>query len=652
METKRIGKDTGCLFVLIVLYLVSRLPVILSSSATTDRSLLQGVVAKEFLEGFTLPWWNYLIEAYALAPLFNGLLTAPFFLLFGETMFSLKLVPFFWHLISLIVWYYVWRPCFTLKQTFFVMLLFIFTTPWIIQFSTFNDGKHCDMILWTGISLLILRRVVTGGMSAGLGGFLLGVLGGFASGLILTYLGTAVIIWIYLILSRQKKRVFLMYLIGFLVGFSPMLYHNAFHVSWLGLGKIEELYGWLGGEIEWIYLWRLFIPLLLSDLRNGVGGLFGFWDLGSPWNLVLGYFYLYLYLFSLAILIYRKWGFWKGLSRRFDAESFGLMYQLFHLFLMMMAIFSWGLQYAMPMVPFIGMTIVSSASVFGLWWRRGIGAFCLLAGIIGVALSMDWKQMGQTRHLQGFSYREMGWSLNYQLNRQSGVGFDLFWKLSDQFLKGRKPEIIKAFYQGVDGDEYFFHAKEEIPKRLNFIRHLPESLHPLYYRKFGKRLTPLLASDLERFESILQEYEISKNFYPDIYYGFVMGLIHSDIGEGLYTEGLQICSDAPEFTKSACYEGVGAVADEDYPISKSKFLNHLKYIAEIPDKYRPPYFLGIGRCFFPLWIKDSKEVKGFIDSLTEEELRWFYKGILSEIELVEDPWRQKELEKRLAASLH
>lgn len=638
METKRIGKEARCLFALILLYAATRLPVILSNTETISLNLYRGTVAKEFLLGFNLPWWNYLTDPYALAPVFNGILTAPFFLLFGESLFALKLVPFVWHLFSLIIWYFVWRSCFSQRQAFFISLLFIFTSPWIIQFTTSNHGTHCEMILWIGLSLLVFRRVVEGRVGAVWGGLFLGLLGGFASALILTYLVTTAIVFLYSFLCRQKWRFYFLYAVGFLVGFSPMLYYNAFHTSWKGVAKVSEFYFWgFDGQAILDNFSRVFM-----NWETGLGGLFGFWDLQAPWGLALGVTYLFLYLFSLLFLIYRRWGFWKNLSGRWDAEAFGLMYQLFHIFLMVMATAGWGLQYAMPMVPFIGMTIVSSASALPLLWRRSLLSFGILAGIVGNFLAIDWKRMGETRHLQGFSYGEMGETIGYMF----GYDLDLFQQKIGKIMEGKSADGVELFYKNLHDEVVGLNAREDIPKRLTFIRHLPEALHPVFYQKLGIHLSILLQSDSGGVEEILQEYGISKNFYPDIYYGFVLGLNRTDLnGEGLVKKGLAICEKVPALSKSGCYEGVGALVDPDY--WQGKVAHHIAVVLKIPKDYHPDYFHGLGRYWTSIWVEQPKSIEDFLRSLNAGERGWFFEGMREELAFVEDPWRKSEWLKKL-----
>src|SRR3989442_6854288 len=68
--------------------------------------LYRGTIAQELLTGLTLPFTEYRADNYALGSLVIGALAAGFFLLFGPTVFALKLAPLLMFTLALAFWYW------------------------------------------------------------------------------------------------------------------------------------------------------------------------------------------------------------------------------------------------------------------------------------------------------------------------------------------------------------------------------------------------------------------------------------------------------------------------------------------------------------------------------------------------------------------
>src|SRR3989344_5987410 len=132
------------------------------------------------------------------------MLTAPLFHFFGNSIFVLKLVPLILHLLSLIAWFFVFRPHFSQWQTFWMLLFLVIPPPQSMEYMLLNNGYHFVMILWMALSIILFRRILENGGPASI--FLLGLLGGFSTSLIPTNLITVATIFIYLMLTRNLFR--------------------------------------------------------------------------------------------------------------------------------------------------------------------------------------------------------------------------------------------------------------------------------------------------------------------------------------------------------------------------------------------------------------------------------------------------------------
>src|SRR2546428_2652070 len=70
------------------------------------EELYRGAVAQELVTGLKMPFIDYRADSYAGGSLVVGVLAAGFFLLFGPTVFALKLAPLFLFTLALVLWYW------------------------------------------------------------------------------------------------------------------------------------------------------------------------------------------------------------------------------------------------------------------------------------------------------------------------------------------------------------------------------------------------------------------------------------------------------------------------------------------------------------------------------------------------------------------
>src|SRR2546425_11492210 len=69
------------------------------------EELYRGTIAEELITGLTLPFTEYRADNYAGGSLVIGGIAAGFFLLFGPTLFALKLAPLLLFTLALAIWY-------------------------------------------------------------------------------------------------------------------------------------------------------------------------------------------------------------------------------------------------------------------------------------------------------------------------------------------------------------------------------------------------------------------------------------------------------------------------------------------------------------------------------------------------------------------
>ena len=93
--------------VLVVALLCTRLLMLVSSmdKLCIEDELYRGNVAKELISGPGLRFFDYQRSEYEGGALVMGVLAVPFFLLFGKTLFALKLVVLSFSVATLVLWY-------------------------------------------------------------------------------------------------------------------------------------------------------------------------------------------------------------------------------------------------------------------------------------------------------------------------------------------------------------------------------------------------------------------------------------------------------------------------------------------------------------------------------------------------------------------
>jgi len=513
-----VKKPSYCLVWLLLIYIISRLPLLLSYPKTISFELYRGTLALEMMGGLRLPWGDYLPDLYGVVPLFNGFLTIPFFLTFGPNLFALKLVPFVWHLLSLTAWYFVWREHFSPKQTFFILLFFVMPPPRMTEYTLLNNGYHFEMILWMALSILLFRKFLEGGFSEVKAGLVLGLLGGFSSFTVLTNLVTVAIVWIYLALVQgtkiKKLNFYGVYIPAFFIGFSPLIFYN-WHEGWpiISAGFLREFF-----DINGTFF--LLLPqIFYKTIRHSLRIFFGFPNLPSVPRHFFMEGYTLFYLLSFAYLFWKKKkDIWK-LGNRFDLEAFGLAFQLLLFALFLKRSDFTGEYYLFPIVPFIGMTLVVAGSHLGYRLLRGLVIFCISAGILGNLSPISLHQLGSTLSLPGYSYLSLAGSLEARVGKKPSLLFDKFKKL----VRGQPLSVKRMLYRKMPTNCFEIKTAEDIKAVLSFIKTVELELQPILFEKLGWQLGVYAQFQPKRMEPLLKESGIDPTFHPAIYRGAVQG---------------------------------------------------------------------------------------------------------------------------------
>jgi hypothetical protein len=384
-----------------LLYLVSIDPgYLLSSDSYLFEELYRGTIAQELVTGLTMPFTEYRANNHEGGSLAIGALAAGFFLLFGPTVFALKLAPLLVFTLALAFWYWTIQRYAGERVAQHFAVLFCFSPPLFTAHSVTAMGFHSESILFSALTVFLLFRMLSEEKPSSAYPVLLGLTAGFW--LWFTYIYGLTLLALLGFGAWHEKGRFsrprvLWFALGFLVGFSPWIVMNV-QTHFAGLvihGKnVWEHFGldylWQGlSDPRRLAPYEFFTNIASSDPRDlprrAVNLLYSLLKTGrsSPARLrptrptLLGFSILYLVVFALAVQL-----------SDFRATRYFLPAYPFLFFLV-----AHSLAYCQDLVPRVQRQIqtVFLASVVVI----GLGTHAPL-------VSLDWP--GYTLSAKGYSY--------------------------------------------------------------------------------------------------------------------------------------------------------------------------------------------------------------------------------------------------------
>ena len=210
-----------------LLYLVLIDPNYLLNLSTEELSC--GTLAQELVTGFTLPFTEYRINNYAGGSLVTGVLAAGFFLLFGPTVFALKLAPLVFFTLALVFWYWTIQRAAGVRVARYFAMLFCFSPPLFTAYSVTAMGHHSESIFFSALTVFLLFRMLSQEKPLPAYLVLLGLISGFGLWFAYVYGLTLVAMlafWVWHETGRLWRPRVLWFALGFAVGFSPWIIMN------------------------------------------------------------------------------------------------------------------------------------------------------------------------------------------------------------------------------------------------------------------------------------------------------------------------------------------------------------------------------------------------------------------------------------------
>ena len=624
-EDKR-GK--GCFWLLAGLalaFLALRLAVLFSSldELYEEEELYRGTVAKEIIQGPLIPLWEYLdyqVEYFPGGTLVVGILAVPFFLFFGQTYIALKLVGLSFALGAFILWYLFLERFFNRRTAVFSALLFIFCVPFYTKTSLITWGAHPEANFFTILSLFIfyviffsedagldIRRIY---QNNGKNFLLLGLVSGFGLWFVQTYLFTIAFSFLFWFAFDQgffRRKVFLIYGLGFLAGFSPAICYGLFYNASLFQingrspladillcdfqGALFKLSRLLADELPASFLFADFFRIPGIFLSYSYYAIFIIAFIGLLWFNRKGLFVLAK---SLAYPITLKKV--KIPSLSVFKEQGIILYPLFFFLVYALSGYSlspvpwkeheaWsdyiGYRYLIPVVPFI-------LAIIGLFADRIAKKAVLPAGILlGVTLG---------------------------LGLIGNIGLVSLNKFGRFFAD-------KGYSYNIIGDKVGLRVKDNLGKYLEPFEKLAGPLRLQFYEGLGSGLAWRLRE--EGIDEVMKVFdrEIRAEYRPSLYKGW--GVIFSPDYPEEYAKAMAAGRAIPLEYRPFFYEGFGR--NMNFFDNPSRIT---ETIAMIGQEYRPYCYIGLGyRIGFELKF-DPRSQKRLLNSIDKDCREYVEQGML------------------------
>src|SRR3989454_5274607 len=195
-------------------------------SPQLDDELRVGTMAQELVTGLKMPFTEYRGSNWMLGTLVMGGLTAGFFLLFGPTVFALKLAALLVFTLALLFWYWTIQRAAGERVAGYFALLFCVSPPLLTAYSVAAPGGHGESLLFSALTVFLLFRMLSDERGSLAFPALLGLTAGvglwfdYIYGLtLLALLG----VWLWQDTGMLWRTRFACFALGFLVGFSPWI---------------------------------------------------------------------------------------------------------------------------------------------------------------------------------------------------------------------------------------------------------------------------------------------------------------------------------------------------------------------------------------------------------------------------------------------
>ena len=609
------------LAVLCLAFILVRLPIILTSmdKIFDVNELYVGTIAKELIEGPSLPLFDYQLTHIKGGTLLAGIFVVPFFWLFGQSYFVLKLAALLVSLMILAVTYlFLWR-FFSKRIAVIAGTLMTISAPLYTLFSLTLYGREHESILFTMITLLFFYRILFQEASAhdtshkGLYFALFGLISGlgmYSSYIFAVTLVHCFVFWFIFDKFFFVRRGFWLFLAFFFVGLSPWIYYNFTHK----LAAICVTDDYAGVPLSHLFFSHSFpetarkLKDLLADLLPNS---FYFRNFKSIPGDTISYFYYIIFLLSSSVLFWlNKKAIWnllcgvipwrrKHLSQNslyrevfilLYPVSFSLLYSFSCHIANKKSVYNFfgyfEYRFLIILCPFV--LIIIAIFLSRLWdWSKagrriatylfvGISLFLITSGLCADYDLMTLRNFGKHLVYEGYNYDILG----LVIGERYGLPISKAVSLAENMRPPYRASVFKGI--GYNMGWRFFRGKEyaDIDTCMIQVDKIDDKYRPFVLEGFGAFLELQLRNDIAGTVSYLNS--IHKQYRPSVCrgIGWLIGLRFKD----RFSLSIKMIDKINEEYRPGCYRGLGEITSMICGRDMSRY-NELS--RSVDPKYRP-----------------------------------------------------------------
>ena len=480
-----------------------------ASNFTLQEDLIRGTLAHDLLHGgLKVPFWDYLADHYSGGSIVVGLLAVPFFVLFGSTLFALRLVAILFSLAVLLVWYAFVARNFDSRAALFTALFFVVPPPGYLEGSSLAMGYHTESMLFSAVAFLLLFEILRRHdqnirLSAGLGLTL-----GFGSWFCYTTFVSVPIVLVWWFWNDRRfvlRKSFALFLIFFALGFAPWISANLSH-DFRGLEFLE-----LG--LRYHYVWGA--PQTAERIVKAA-----FWCVPTMFDpfqgsrsLVWTVAHAIPFVGSLLYLVVR--------NRRRESVlvtpppgSFFTAASLVYVVAVSAtryALEPYGSLYLAPMLPLLfGAAGLSLSDVWGTGrWPRAAASVVLgvtmIGGGLGLARNLDFRWPGASFTMPGYSHGQLAVAIELRRPYDHAYYASLLPRVARTMTMSERSEFLRRLLSLIDYDLEL----DGIAAVVRRFAEFPEPARSIGYFQLGVALEARLGGrEASPIQRLLQEYPL------------------------------------------------------------------------------------------------------------------------------------------------
>ena len=621
------SKSIKILLILCIIYILFRLTILFTSPYIfNSEETRMGLIAKEIMGGSKIPIfeYQYLFVPHQGGLIINSLFIIPLFYIFGEHAISIKLLWLLTSLGALIILYCFLNKFFSRKVAILASLLFILS-PQLFTIHTLTDvAVYNGAVFFTVLIMYLFYNTFFNNKPKFRNLALFSLICGFAlyfelSSLVMIF--TCLLFWFIFDKKFFLKKWFFIFILFFLIGFSPSLYYNFTH-GFDGYLTLSPGNLFQGTNLIISPSSKLF-NLLTQDLPNSFNQVLNFKEniyfRYTPPLTLLNYSYYLIFILSFIYLIYlNRKNILKSITgliphnkfnikpNKFKKEIFILAYPIIFAIIYSISIYytgpnGWhtGYRYMLPVYPFI--FIIIALSIVNLLKNKNkifrytgllISATIIILGIISNINLVEfdnWNLGDNYRYQSRYSgdfYQYLGEFSGRQFNDDITSAISVCSKIQTRFkyicFEGiginmgiRSGPNISV---GISSCNKF-----PIEFRNDCFKGLSKGVRGSFGRNTFKAISATISSSIQTCNKIPIEFR--NDCFSELSKG-VGRYFSPDIRAAIYA-----CNKIPIEFRNDCFRRVGKGIswrlDNDNSVAISK-------CNKVPTEFRNDCFLGLG----------------------------------------------------------